>query len=79
MMAKLILVLFCQWMKMRNLKSRPWIGSVVTDSSGLWLMTSFYPKENLITILNNPPRPVIGRHVEIEPDVWELVEKEEDE
>ncbi|XP_062572779.1 uncharacterized protein LOC134234748 [Saccostrea cucullata] len=39
----------------------------------------WYQKENIITILDNPPRPVTKRHVEIEPEIWELVEKEEDE
>ena len=39
----------------------------------------WYPKANFTTNLNNPPRPVTKRHIEIEPDVWELVEKDEDE
>lgn len=38
----------------------------------------WYPQENLLTVLNNPPRPVTKRHVGIEPAVWELIEKEED-
>jgi hypothetical protein len=38
----------------------------------------WYSKENIITILNNPPRPVTKTHMEIEPDVWDIVEKEED-
>lgn len=39
----------------------------------------WYPKENIITLLKNPPRSVTKRHVEIEPAIWMLIEQEEDE
>ncbi|XP_062576402.1 uncharacterized protein LOC134238291 [Saccostrea cucullata] len=41
--------------------------------------TLWYAKENVITLLKNPPRPVTKRHVEVDPAIWELIQKEEDE
>lgn len=37
----------------------------------------WYPKKRVLTVLSNPPRPVTKRHVEIKPEVWELIKKEE--
>lgn len=38
--------------------------------------TLWYPKDQIVTLLNEPPKPVTKRHHEICPQIWLLIAKE---